>query len=51
MNKTSLSSRLVNNPAKSPGLSKTGPEVILIPTPNSLASILARVVFPNPGGP
>jgi hypothetical protein len=32
MNKTSLSSRLVNKPAKSPGLSKTGPDVIFIPT-------------------
>ena len=51
INKTSLSSRLVSNPAKSPGLSKTGPEVILIPTPNSFAKILANVVFPNPGGP
>lgn len=51
MNKTSLSSRLVSKPAKSPGLSKTGPEVILIPTSSSLARILAKVVFPNPGGP
>ena len=51
INNTSLSSRLVNNPAKSPGLSKTGPEVIFIPTPNSLAKIFAKVVFPNPGGP
>ena len=28
-----------------------GPDVILKPTPNSLAIILLRVVFPNPGGP
>ena len=51
MNKTSRSSRLVNNPAKSPGLSSTGPEVILIPTCNSFARILAKVVLPKPGGP
>ena len=51
MNNTSRSSKLVNKPAKSPGLSNTGPDVILIPTPNSLAKILAKVVFPNPGGP
>jgi hypothetical protein len=40
VNKQNLSSKLVNRPAKSPGLSKTGPEVILIPTCNSLANIL-----------
>ena len=34
-----------------PGLSSTGPEVILKPTPNSLAIILLNVVLPNPGGP
>ena len=51
INKTSLSSRFVSNPAKSPGLSKTGPEVILIPTPNSFAKIFANVVLPKPGGP
>ena len=38
-------------PARSPGLSKMGPDVILILTPNSLAIILESVVFPNPGGP
>ena len=47
----SRSSKLVSKPAKSPGLSNTGPDVILIPTPNSFAKILAKVVFPNPGGP
>ena len=38
-------------PARSPGLSSTGPLVSLNPTPNSLAIILLRVVLPNPGGP
>ena len=38
-------------PARSPGLSRTGPEVILKPTPNSLAMMLLKVVFPSPGGP
>ena len=42
---------MVNSPAKSPGLSKTGPLVTLNPTPISLAIICASVVFPNPGGP
>ena len=51
MNNMSLGSRLVNKPAKSPGLSSTGPEVILIPTSNSLAKMWAKVVFPRPGGP
>ncbi len=32
-------------------MSKTGPDVTLIPTLNSLARICAKVVFPNPGGP
>ena len=41
----------MSKPAKSPGLSKTGPDVILISTSNSLARICARVVLPNPGGP
>jgi len=35
----SLSSKLVRSPAKSAGLSNTGPEVVLIPTPNSFAII------------
>ena len=51
INKTSLSCRLVNKPAKSAGLSKTGPEVTLISTSNSFAKIFASVVFPKPGGP
>ena len=37
--------------AKSPALSMAGPDVILTFTPISLAIILAKVVFPNPGGP
>ena len=45
INKTSLSCRLVNKPAKSAGLSKTGPEVTLISTSNSFAKIFASVVF------
>ena len=51
INNTSPILRLVNKPAKSPGLSNTGPEVILMPTPISLAIICAKVVFPRPGGP
>ena len=51
MNNTSRSSKFVNNPAKSPGLSNTGPEVTLILTSSSLAKMCASVVFPNPGGP
>ena len=51
MNKTSLSSKLVSKPAKSPGLSKTGPDVVFISTPNSLAIIYESVVLPSPGGP
>ena len=51
INKTSPSPKLVSKPAKSPGLSKTGPLVTLKPTPISLAIICAKVVFPSPGGP
>ncbi|MNL13228.1 hypothetical protein D3C87_1341310 [compost metagenome] len=51
INSTSPSSRLVNRPARSPGLSNTGPDVILMPTPISLAMILESVVLPRPGGP
>ena len=39
MNKTSLLSRLVNSPAKSPGLSITGPEDTFNETPSSSAKI------------
>ena len=51
MNKTDFSSRLVKIPAKSPGFSKTGPEVIFNLTPISFATICASVVLPSPGGP
>ena len=37
--RTSPVSKLVSNPAKSPGLSSTGPEEILIPTSISLEII------------
>src|ERR1051326_1463160 len=37
--------------SRSPGFSITGPDVSLIFTPSSLATILERVVFPKPGGP
>ena len=39
INSTSLGSKLVNKPARSPGLSKTGPDVTFKLTPNSLATI------------
>ena len=51
INKTSRASKLVSKPARSPGLSKTGPEVTLIPTLSSFAKICAKVVLPSPGGP
>lgn len=51
MKSTSFGSRLMRMPARSPGLSSTGPEVVLKPTPSSLATMLERVVFPRPGGP
>ena len=51
MKRTSFVSSEVSIPAKSPGLSSTGPEVILNPTPSSFAMILLKVVLPNPGGP
>ena len=51
MKSTSFLSSEVSTPAKSPGLSSTGPEVTLKPTPNSLAMMFDSVVFPNPGGP
>ena len=46
-----MGDRLVRMAARSPARSITGPEVDLIPTPNSWARMLARVVFPRPGGP
>ena len=50
-NSTSPASRLVSKAARSPGRSRTGPEVLLIDTPISSAMMFARVVLPNPGGP
>ena len=43
--------RLVSNPARSPGLSITGPEVMRTSLCNSCPIICARLVLPNPGGP
>ena len=51
MNNTSPSSRLVSKPARSPGFSNTGPEVIFILVPSSLLIIYDKVVLPRPGGP
>ena len=51
INNTSFDSKFVNKPAKSLGRSNTGPEVILIEEPNSLAMMCDKVVFPKPGGP
>jgi hypothetical protein len=49
VNKQNISSKLVNR--LNLLVYQTGPEVILIPTCNSLANILAKVVLPKPGGP
>ena len=49
--RTSPSSRLVRMAAKSPVRSIAGPLVVLICTPSSLATTVANVVFPKPGGP
>ena len=51
MKKTSLFSRLVKIPARSPARSKTGPDVCLMLTPSSRAIITDSVVLPRPGGP
>ena len=51
MNRTSPSSKLVSNAARSPDLAITGPDVARKPTPISLATICANVVLPSPGGP
>ena len=51
INKTSYSSKLVRIPAKSPGFSIAGPDVILILECISFAIIPEIVVFPRPGGP
>src|SRR2546429_108766 len=41
----------VSKPTRSPGRSSTGPDVVRMPTLNSLAMSSARVVLPRPGGP
>src|SRR4030042_4692386 len=51
MKRTTLGCRLVRMAARSPGLSITGPEVLVILTPNSLAMMWASEVFPSPGLP
>ena len=51
MNNTSPSSKFVNNQAKSPAFSRTGPEVTFKFVESSFEIILDSVVFPNPGGP
>src|SRR5438477_599018 len=51
MNKTSRSSRLVSNAARSPAFAITGPDVARKLTPSSRATIWASVVLPRPGGP
>jgi len=49
MKRTSLGSSDVRIPARSPGLSSTGPELTLKPTPSSFAMMFERVVFAQPG--
>src|SRR6266446_5361238 len=51
MNNTSLGSRFVRMAARSPGRSRTGPEVWRRLTPISRAMMCASVVLPSPGGP
>src|SRR6267143_2133298 len=51
MNSTSLGSRFVRMAARSPGRSRTGPEVWRRLTPISRAMMCASVVLPSPGGP
>ena len=51
MKSTSPGLRFVRSPARSPGLSSTGPEVTFSWECISLAIILASVVLPSPGGP
>ncbi len=51
MNKRSPSSRLVRTPAMSAGCSSTGPLEVRMRASISFAMIIARVVFPSPGGP
>ena len=49
MKRTSRSSRLVSEAARSPALAMTGPEVARKFTPSSRARICASVVLPKPG--
>lgn len=49
MKSTSPGLRLVSRPARSPGLSSTGPDVTRSCAPISLAMMFARVVLPSPG--
>src|SRR5438034_119707 len=51
MNSTSLGSKFVRMAARSPGRSRTGPEVWRRLTPISRAMMCASVVLPSPGGP
>ena len=51
MKSTSPGLRFVSSPARSPGLSSTGPDVTRNCAPISLAMMFARVVLPSPGGP
>jgi len=51
INKISSSCKLVSIAARSPAFSIAGPDVIFILLPISFAIIVARVVFPSPGGP
>ena len=51
MKSTSPGLRFVSRPARSPGLSRTGPEVTLSWECISLAMMFASVVLPSPGGP
>ena len=51
MKSTSPGLRLVRSPARSPGLSSTGPEVTFNCACISLAMMFANVVLPSPGGP
>ena len=43
--------RFVMIAARSPALSTAGPDVVLMFTPISAATMFASVVFPSPGGP
>src|SRR5579859_412839 len=51
MKRMSRGCRLVSSAARSPARWITGPEVARNPTPNSRATICAKVVLPRPGGP